>query len=193
MTATSQPFGLQPSYAPGHFAQARRYDNGIPSAYGTGILKYQPVKLNSSGQIVPVTATSDNFLGAFAGVMYFDANGIPHESDQWIAGTVLAANQPMWVWVYDDPTMEYRIQCDGALAQSNGGQVNLTAANLTNGSTTIGLSQCTAQAASLTTSGQAQLRITELDLTPGNAWGDAFTIIKVQIAMHQYVANKVAV
>lgn len=193
MTATSQPFGLQPSYAPGHFTQAKRYDNGIPSAYATGIKKYQPVMLNSSGQIIPVTATSDNFIGAFAGVCYTDATGVPHESDQWVAGTVTQTGAPMWVWVFDDPSIEYRIQCDATLAQSLGGQVNLTAANLTAGSTLIGLSQCTAQAGSLTTSGQAQLRITELDLTPGNAWGDAFPIIKVQIAMHQFVANKVAV
>jgi hypothetical protein len=193
MTATLQPFGLIPIYAPGTKSTATRYDNGIPSGYNTAILEYQPVKLNTSGQIVPVSATSDDFIGSFAGVTYFDGSGVPHSINQWIAGTTLAANQPVWVWVYDDPTMKYKIQCDGTLAQSVGGQVNLTAANLTNGSTLVGLSQATAQASSLSTSGQAQLRITDLDLSIGNAWGDAFTIINVQIAKHQFVANKVAV
>lgn len=193
MTATLQPFGLRPVWAPGQYTSAKRYDNGIPSAYGTGILKYQPVKINSSGQIVPVSATSDDFLGCFAGVTYVDAQGVPHSSDQWAAGTVTQSGSPMWVWVFDDPSQIYQIQCDGTLAQSNGGQVNLTAANLTNGSTLVGLSQCTAQASSLSTSAQKQLRIIELDLSIGNAWGDAFPIINVQVAQHQYVANKVAV
>lgn len=192
MSATLQPFGLRPVYAPGEYANAKRYDFGIASGYATGLLKYQPVALNSSGQIVAATSGAD-FLGSFAGVTYFDASGIPHSLDQWIAGTTYQANTPMWVWVYDDPTQEYMIQCDGPLAQSIGGQVNFTAANIGNGSTTVGLSQATAQASSLTTSGQGQLRITELDLSIGNAWGDAFTIVRVQNARHQYIANKVAV
>ena len=193
MSATLQPFGLKPAYNPGHFSQARRYDNGIASGYGSGILKFQPVAVNSAGQIVPVTSASQDFVGSFAGITYFDTYGIPHSVDQFVAGTTFQANQPVWVWVFDDPTIEYTIQCDGSVAQSNGGQLNLTAANLANGSTTVGLSQATAQASSLTTSGQGQLRITELDLSIGNAWGDAYTIVKVQIARHQYTANKVAV
>lgn len=192
MSATLQPFGLRPSYAPGQNVQARRYDNGIPSGYATGILKYQPVALNSAGQIVAATSGAD-FLGSFAGITYFDSTGIPHSVDQFIAGTTFAANQLVWVWVFDDPTTEFMIQCDGPLAQSNGGQLNFTAANIANGSALVGLSQATAQASSLTTSGQGQLRITELDLSIGNAWGDAFTIVKVQNARHQWVANKVAV
>ena len=192
MSATLQPFGLKPVYAPGTHAQARRYDNGIVSGYATGILQYQPVALNSSGQIIAATSGAD-FLGSFGGVMYYDAAGIPHEVNQWIGGTTYQANTPMWVWVFDDPTQEFQIQCDGSVAQSNGQQLNFTAANIANGSTTVGLSQATAQASSLTTSTQGQLRITELDLSVGNAWGDAYTIVRVQNARHQYVYNKVAV
>ena len=193
MSSTLQPFGLKPVYAPGQNAQARRYDYGIASGYATNILQYQPVALNSSGQIVTVTSATADFLGAFGGVAYFDQYGIPHEVNQWVAGTIYQANTPLWVWVYDDPTQVFQIQADGSVAQSIGGQINFTAANLANGSTTVGLSQATAQASSLTTSGQGQLRIVELDLSIGNAWGDAYTILRVQNARSQYVANKVAV
>lgn len=192
MSAVLQPFGLRPVYAPGTQAQARRYDNGIASGYASSILKYQPVALNSAGQIVAATSGAD-FLGSFAGVTWFDSAGVPHSYNQWIAGTVVESNTPFWVWVFDDPTQEFQIQCDGSVAQSNGGQINFTAANIANGSTVVGLSQATGQASSLTTSNQAQLRITELDLSIGNAWGDAYTIVRVQNARHQYVANKVAV
>ena len=192
MSAVLQPFGLIPAFAPGQYSSATRYDNGIASGYASGILEYQPVALNSAGQIVVATSGAD-FLGSFAGLTYFDASGIPHTINQFIAGTVFQANQLVWVWVYDDPTLKFRIQCDGSLVQSVGGQLNFTAANLAAGSTTVGLSQATAQASSLTTSGQGQLRITDLDLSIGNAWGDAFTIVQVQNARHQFVANKVAV
>lgn len=192
MSATLQPFGLKPIFNPGQYSSATRYDNGIASGYATGILKYQPVALNASGQIVAATSGAD-FLGSFAGITYFDTFGIPHSVNQWVAGTVYQANQPLWVWVFDDPTIKFQIQCDAALAQSLGGQLNFTAANIAAGSTTVGLSQATAQASSLTTSGQGQLRVTDLDLSIGNAWGDAFTIVQVQNARHQFVANKVAV
>jgi len=193
MSATLQPFGLKPVYAPGTHAQARRYDYGIASGYANNILQYQPVALNSSGQIVTVTSASADFLGSFGGVMYFDSLGIPHEVNQWVGGTTYQSNTPMWVWVYDDPTQIFQIQADGSVVQSMAGQVNFTAANLANGSTTVGLSQATAQASSLTTSGQGQLSIAELDLSIGNAWGDAYTILRVRMARSQLVANKVAV
>lgn len=192
MSVVLQPFGLQPVYAPGEYANARRYDFGIASGYATSLLKYQPVALNASGQIVAATSGAD-FLGVFDGVFYTDTSGIPHENNQWIAGTTYQANTPMWVNIYDDPTQVYKIQCDGSLVQSMGGQLNFTAANIAAGSTIVGLSQATAQASSLTTSGQGQLSIRELDLTPGNAWGDAFTIVRVTNARSQFVANKLAV
>jgi hypothetical protein len=193
MSATLQPFGLRPVWAPSQYSSATRYDGGIPSGYATTILQYQPVALNSSGQIIPVTTTSADLLGSFGGITYFDASGVPHTINQFVGGTTFQANQPIWVWVYSDPSLIYQIQCDGSLVQSIGGQLNFTSANLASGNSTVGLSQATAQAASLTTSGQGQLRITDLDYSIGNAWGDAFTIVNVQIARHQFVSNKVAV
>jgi hypothetical protein len=40
---------------------------------------------------------------------------------------------------------------------------------------------------------QGQLRIVGLNLDPNNAWGDTYTVVQVQIARHQYVANKTAI
>lgn len=201
MSAILNGYGLRPVYSPQGMAACRTYPNGIASGYGTGILKYQPVALNSAGQIVAATAGSTDFLGVFAGVTYVDANGIPHVSDQWIAGQTYSSNgnisggYGVEVAVWDDPNMVFQIQADGSLVQSIGGQVNFS--NITAGSTTTGLSQCTASAASLTTSAQGQLRIVELALSPAlngtNVWGDAFTEVRVMNARSQYIANKVAV
>lgn len=201
MSITLNPYGIRPAYSPQGMASARTYPNGIASGYATGILKYQPVALNASGQLIAATSGAD-FIGVFAGVRYIDATGIPHVSDQWIAGTVysstagnISAGYGIEVDVWDDPNIVFQIQADGSLAQSIGGQVNFS--NLSAGSTTTGLSACTASAASLTTSAQGQLRIVELAPTPAlngtNLWGDAFTEVRVMIARSQYVANKVAV
>jgi hypothetical protein len=196
MSATLNGYGLRPAYSPQGDAAARRYDYGIASGYGTGILKYQPVALNSSGNIIAATAGAADFLGVFAGVTYFDSSGIPHSYDQWIAGTTYETGNPMYVYVWDDPNGVFQIQADGSLVQSIGGQLNF-ASGIGNGSTVVGLSTALASASSLTTSGQGQLRIVELAPSPAlngiNAWGDAYTEVRVQIARSQYIANKVAV
>lgn len=196
MSATLNGYGLRPVYADGHFTQARRYDGGIASAYATTLYQYQPVALNSSGQIVAASAGAD-FLGVFMGVTYFDASGVPHTLNQWPASTAVQTNAPLWVWVIDDPDQIYQIQADGPLAQSNGGQVDFTTATIGSGGSVVGLSVATASASSLSTSAQKQLRIMELAPSPSllgiNAWGDAYTEIRVKIARHQLVANKVAV
>ena len=128
------------------------------------------------------------------------ASARSYPENQWIAGTTynnasgsVAQGYGIDVWVWDDPNMVFSIQSDGAtpIAQSNGAQLNFS--NIASGSTTTGLSACTAGSASLTTSGQAQLRIVALDPTINNSWSDAYTILQVQIAQSQYVANKIAV
>lgn len=195
MTATLQPFGLRPTYSPQGQAAAPGLVGGIASGYNTAILKYQPVMINTSGNLVVATAGSDTpILGAFAGVSWVDSQGIMHSSNQWIAGTVSTPNaSPFYAWVWNDPNQVYSIQCDGTLATASvGGQVDLS--NATAGSTTTGLSAATASGSSLVTSGSAnQLRIVALDPAIGNAWGDAFPIIQVQISQHQYVADRNAV
>ena len=196
MSSTLAGYGLRPVNADGHYTQARRYDNGFSAAYVTTLYKYTPVAVNSSGQIILATAGSD-FIGVFLGVTYFDSQGIPHTVDKWTGGTAFSTTQPIWVWVLDDPNQIYQIQCDTTLVQSNGGQVDITTATIGSGNDTTGLSSATANAGSLSTSGQKQLRIMNLAPSPAfvgvNAQADAYPEIQVKIAMHQYVYNKVAV
>ena len=201
MSTVLNGYGMRPVYAEGHFAQARRIDFGIPSGYATQIYQFEPVALNTAGQIVGASVSAD-FIVVFMGVTYFDATGLTHSYNQWIAGTVLQTGQPVWVWVHDDINQVYQIQADGTLSSSLnlpvvGSQLNFTASNINTGSTLTGLSSCTASAASLTTSGQGQLRIVELAPSPAlngiNFWNDAYPEIRVKIARHQYWANKTAV
>ena len=79
----------------------------------------------------------------------------------------------------------YEIQGNAALNIANiGNQYNTTAVS---GNTTLGT--CTMQLDVSSGTTNAQLRVVGLSAYVDNAWGDAYTIVQVQIAKHQNVAT----
>lgn len=190
MSTTSAPFGLDAAYHPSGQVRATAYPNGISSGYGTAIYKGAPVMMLTTGYLALAAATTDNFLGAFAGVEYTDpVTQRPVVSPYWGSGQTYAGTATAYVW--DDPNIEYRIQASGSLTQAAiGDQGNFT--SVTAGSTNTGLSAAMLNATLTGSGAQGQLRIVGLDPAIDNAWGDAYTVVRVQIAEHQYVANKVA-
>ena len=123
--------------------------------------------------------------GAFDGCEWTDTTGRRRISNYWPAST---SGTAIVAYFYNDPLIVYEIQADGSVAQTAIGD-NANFSNLTAGSTTTGLSQCTMSATLTGTSTYGQLRIVDLAPYPGNAWGDAYTIVRVQIANHQFVAT----
>ena len=71
MSSTNAPFGMRPAFHPSGLDRAQALADGILSGYTSDILKGQPVKMDTSGQI-QVAAAGDSFLGAFAGVEWTD-------------------------------------------------------------------------------------------------------------------------
>lgn len=186
MSSTSAPFGLRPSFHPSGLDRPVALANGIASAYNTGILKGQPVALNTSGVIITATAGSA-FQGAFAGQEYTDLTGRRQVSNQWIANTAYQTGSQV-TYYYSDPNIVYDIQADGSLAQTSiGDQANFT--NVSAGSTTTGLSQCTISTSLVGSSAVGDLRIIGLYNGVDNAWGDAYTVVQVQISRSQFVAT----
>ncbi len=195
MVAVTAPFGLDAAYSISGQVRATAYPNGISSGYGTAIYKGSPVMMNTTGYLSLAAATTDNIIGVFAGVEYNDGvTGKPTESPFWGSGQTYSGTMTAYVW--DDPTIFYYIQASGAVAQSAlGDQGNFT--TVTAGSTNTGISGAQLNATLTGSGNQGQLRIVGLAPSPfkgggENAWGDAFTAVTVQIAEHQYVANKVA-
>lgn len=184
----SAPFGFRPAYHPTGRDRAKAYQ--IASGYGTAIYKGDPVILNTNGTIVVGTAAAD-LLGVFMGVEYVDSNGKPTVSNFWPASTALFSGSEMKAWVLDDPDMVYDVQANGSVAQTAiGDQADVVMAA---GNTMTGLSACTLNATLAGAGIQAQFRIVGFNLDPGNAVGDAFTVVQVKIARHQFVANKIAI
>jgi hypothetical protein len=186
MSAVSAPFGLRPSFHPSGLDRAIALANGIASGYSSGILKGQPVALDTSGNIIAATAGSA-YQGAFAGHEWTDVSGRRQISNQWIASTAYTTGSEV-TYYYSDPNIVYDIQANGSLAQTSiGDQANF--ASITAGSTTTGLSQCMISTSLVGSGAVGDLRI--INLSPGvdNAWGDAYVVVQVQVSRSQYVAT----
>jgi hypothetical protein len=186
MSSTSAPFGLRPSFHPSGLDRAVALPNGIASSYSTGLLKGQPVALDTSGNIIAATAGSA-FQGAFAGHEYTDLTGRRLVSNQWIASTAYQTGSEV-TYYYSDPNIVYDIQANGSLAQTSiGDQSNF--ASITAGSTTTGLSQCMISTSLAGSGAVGDLRIIGLTPAVDNAWGDTYTVVQVQVSRSQFVAT----
>lgn len=179
MPATLAGFGLKPAYHPSGILRPAIYS--IASAYGTGILSNQPVKLTGSG-VIEAAAVGDRFIGTFMGVSWTDTDGTRRFSPQWTAGTV---GTDIQATVTLDPATIYQIQADDTMDVTTiGGQYDF---NVASGSTTTGLSTITLDVASL--ANNASLQVMGLNPAPDNAWGDAYPIVQVRISEHEFVAD----
>ena len=194
MSASNAPFGLRPAFHPSGLDRAQALAYGITSGYSSTIFKGQPVYyVAGSGVIQPVTTTGA-WSGAFAGVQWTDTTGRFRVSNYWPANTAYLSDNNMRAYFYNDQNIVYEIQADGSIAQTQtGGEFNFT--NLNVGSTTTGLSQCTLGASTQVTagSGQGQLRVVDLGQGVDNAWGDAYTVVRVVNSQSQFFGSVVSI
>lgn len=185
MSTTSQPFGLRPAYSPSGVVRPTAY--AIATGYSSNILQNQPVKIGTDGNI-QAAAIGDRFIGTFQGVEFTDSDGRRRVSNKWTAST---AATDIVAYVTLDPTIVYEIQANGSIAVTDiGKQADFT--TITAGSTVTGLSALMLDTATLTDSGNASLRIIDIAPGPDNAFGDSYTVVQVQIAEHQNVADRAA-
>ena len=186
MSSTDAPFGLRPAFHPN--GVIRPVAMTIESGYNANILQFQPVKIGASGTIEAAAATEAAIVGTFMGVEFTGTDGRRRVSNKWTAST---SGTDIVAYVTTDPAIVYEIQATSSVNITDiGSQADF--ANVTAGSTTTGLSQAELDVAQLTNSGNEILRIVNLAPDVGNAWGDAYTIVQVQISQHQFVADKAA-
>jgi hypothetical protein len=192
MSTTSAPYGLQPISNASGTPRVTRIYNGIASAFGTAIYTNQAVFIDpTTGQIQPVTATTDKIYGVFMGVHYTPAAGLaPINSNTWAASTAYVTtdqvNNPMWCEVaMAYPGARFRIQADGTVAQAAFGQgLNLSNFATNNG---LGLSTCTANHTAIAGSSQGQLVLTDFYQAPDSVAGDTYTDLIVAVAYPQII------
>jgi hypothetical protein len=184
MSTISTPFGFQPVYHASGFVRPAAFT--LANNAAVTLLQYQPVAINTTTGVVTPATVGDAFVGTFMGVEFTDGDGRRRVSNKFLANTPAT---DVTAYITRDPAIVYQIQANGAVNVSNiGNQFNF--GSITAGSTVVGLSQCVLDTASVVASGgTAQLRVIGITPGPDNNWGDAFTIVQVQIAEHQDVAT----
>jgi hypothetical protein len=221
MSTVFQPFGLKPAFHPSGldrsvpFAGTNSYvvgTSGYSAPYslttGQSFYQYQPVGITSSGQltIAATAAATSPVYGVFDGVEYTTAEG-RRTLGKSISKASLDAATGIVFWIFQDPSLVYEAQVNGsATAASIGQEYNFSAATgvTTADGYTIGVGgagfSTTALAASPVGTGvQGQVRVVglgrEVAYPAGstNAWGDAYTIVQVEIANNTFRAPKVSV
>jgi len=215
MSLVNAPFGILPDMHPTGQVRPTAYkstganDLLIPSGTNVAIYKGQPVKLliGSGGAINgvtiatgamvvgPVTGTTDDVAGIFAGIEYVDATGKPWANDFWPASQTLLAGAPQTVYIWDDPEIIYRAQMSaapstGATYALTGKQLTIDTGTVASGSALTGLSQATLSATVIATSSQGQFRIIKLFNGIDNLSTDTYPVFEVKIQRTPFVAAK---
>lgn len=182
MSATAAPFGLRCVYHPSGTPRVETLVGGIASGYATALYFGTPVKLTTTGTLVATATGADSAIGVFAGCFYI-SGGVP-KIGYWPASQTYDANTPMWV-MYNafDPAAIYEGQANGSIAQTKLGE----AINLADASTGSVYTQLSAQALEATTTGATPgtFIVENIAPYPDNAWGDAYTIVRVRIGTFQ--------
>ena len=220
MSTVFQPFGMKPAYHPSGLDRSMQFvgtnsfqaatDNTYNAPYGltTGqaFYQYQPVGINSSGQLVPAAtaAATSRMFGVFDGVEFTDSQG-RRSVAKWASKATLDASTQIIFWVFNDPALIYEAQVNGSvLTTAIGQEYNFDATNnptvgYSIGNGGAGFSQTALAATSVALGAQGQVKVVglgrEVAYPSGNtnAWGDAYTIVQVQIANSQIVAPSISV
>jgi len=186
VSATNQSQGLVPVSHPSGTIRVDNLQNGIVSAFGTSIFTGTPVKRDTNGTIIPCASGVDVCIGVFQGAEW-SSNGKRFVLPYWPAGQTYDTNDPignpMIAKFTSDKEITYEGQASGPVAQAaNGEGINLL--NASQGSTFSGFST---QLLNATTTGAttATFQITNLAPYEDNAWGDAFTKLRVRISNYQ--------
>ncbi len=185
MSATAYPFGMIPvlNQSAGYNTQGfETFD--ILDGYTTSIFYGDVVKMASTGLIQKDTGTTSlTPYGVFLGCSFVSpATGFFLNSGYWPASTTTSvtsgAGRPQALVASDWGQGVYMIQSDGSIPQSalgaNGDIVQ------TAGTAAFGKSRNALSAVTLDTVNTRPLRVVGLADIPGNAWGDAFTIVLVK-------------
>ena len=146
------------------------------------------VTLNSSGTLIRGTA-GGTALGVFYGVEYIDTDGNVRFEKVWTTATATKDAATAKAYVYDDPNITYRVQCNGAFAAVNAGELaNVTIGTLNSvyGHSTDELDIATLAATSKV------LRILRLIDYPNNAVG-ADADVEVVINLSFYGAQNAGI
>jgi hypothetical protein len=90
-------------------------DYKIASGYATALYHGDAVIL-SSGKLAVAADDSAQVLGVFAGCQFRTTDGETKFQPYWPAAQATLNSEDAQAWVYDDPMISYKVQCDTGTA-----------------------------------------------------------------------------
>ena len=218
MATTFIPFGLKPAYHPSGldrsvpfvgtntYIQGSNYTAPFSLADGQAFYQYTPVAITTAGAltIAENAAATRGVYGSFDGVEFTDSQG-RRSVAKWAAKATLLASTEIVFWIFADPALVYEIQVNGSATSAQIGQqynfdaTNNAASGYSIGNGGAGFSTTALNATDVGTATQGQVRVVGLGREAAfpfgetNQWGDAYTIVQVQISNNQFSAPAVSV
>lgn len=189
MALNYAPFGFRPVHDPSWRGRVTNVVDAVASGYPANIYQGTPLKILADGTLAVVSTITDEIYGFFNGARWTDATGTPQIDNRWISGTV-ATNISFDVYLAPDVIVE--AQADGPV----GVGARLDQVNVVNpgaGVALTGISTAGVSATPVGAGNQGQFRVIGFSRIPGNTPGDAYTILKLQIARSPVLADAPAI
>ena len=181
MSSLASPFGLRPAFHP--TGKLRQLEATIISGLLSDIYQFSPVAIDPVTGALIVVGPGNPVVGAFMGVEWTGLDGRRRVGNHWIPGTV---GTNIVAYYTEDPVMIYEIQSNEPVPLSSVGLEFLFSA--ITGNNITGLSSVALDHAGGSVA-VGDCRIIGLNPSPYNEYGDAFTVVQVQLSNHQYVAT----
>lgn len=220
MSTTFKPFGLKPVYHPSGLDRAvpfvgtnsyttgGEYNAPYSLTSGQAFYQYTPVAITASGEltIAEAAAADGTVYGVFDGLEFTDSQG-RRSVAKWASKTALDSYTDIVFWIFADPALVYEAQSEGSVTTAAlGSEYNFSATSgyapedgYSIGVGGAGFSTTALSASAVTAGTQGQVRVVglgrEVAYPAGetNAWGDAKTIVQVQICNNTFAAPSTAV
>ena len=218
MATTFIPFGLKPAYHPSGldrsvpfvgtntYIQGSNYTAPFSLSDGQAFYQYTPVAITTAGQltIAANAAATRGVYGSFDGVEFTDSQG-RRSVAKWASKATLLASTEIVFWIFADPALVYEIQVNGSADNTSIGQeynfdaTNNAASGYSIGNGGAGFSTTALNATPVGTDTLGQVRVVGLGREAAfpfgetNQWGDAYTIVQVQISNNQFSAPAASV
>lgn len=185
MSATNAPFGVRVVYHPSGVIRTRTLTgfSTIPSA---AVYRGDLVKLTGGTDVASIIAANDAAFGVFDGCRYTDSTGRPTYSPFWPASLSGVTNIE-WYVIPFDPLMECEIQAGGSIANTaigDSADIVIAAGNANTGVSGSYMNTTLKGAAAV-----GNFRILGAAPYADNAFGDSYTIVRVQIAKNQLLTE----
>ena len=185
MSATNAPFGVRVVYHPSGVIRTRTL-TGFSSIPSSAVYHGDLVKLTGGTDVASIIAANDAAFGVFDGCRYTDSTGRPTYSPFWPASLSGVTNIE-WYVIPFDPLMECEIQAGGSIANTaigDSADIVIAAGNANTGVSGSYMNTTLKGAAAV-----GNFRILGAAPYVDNAFGDSYTIVRVQIAKNQLLTE----